>query len=92
MSGVVRTDWTLDEIKAVYEMPLIELIFQAGAVHRMYFDPQEVQKATLCSIKTGGCTEDCGYCSQSSHHKTFVKPTPTMKEDQILEGKHESCF
>lgn len=54
-------------------------MYRAATVHRMYWDPSEVQQCTLLSIKTGGCTEDCSYCSQSSRYKTFVKPTPTMK-------------
>lgn len=60
-------------------MPMLELLYRASSVHRMFFDPTEVQQCTLLSIKTGGCTEDCGYCSQSVRHKTFVKPTPQMK-------------
>lgn len=60
-------------------MPMLELLYRASTVHRMFFDPTEVQQCTLLSIKTGGCTEDCGYCSQSVRHKTFVKPTPQMK-------------
>ncbi|CAN0518590.1 unnamed protein product, partial [Scytosiphon promiscuus] len=72
-------DWTKEEIQQVYDMPMLELLYRASSVHRMFFDPTEVQQCTLLSIKTGGCTEDCGYCSQSVRHKTFVKPTPQMK-------------
>lgn len=72
-------DWTKEEIQEVYDMPMLELLYRASSVHRMFFDPREVQQCTLLSIKTGGCTEDCGYCSQSVRHKTFVKPTPQMK-------------
>lgn len=72
-------NWTYDEVKEVYDQPLLELVYKAATVHRMHFDPSEVQQCTLLSIKTGGCTEDCKYCSQSSHHKTFVKPEPTKK-------------
>lgn len=77
--GPVYQDWTKEEIKEVYDMPMLELLYRASSVHRMFFDPTEVQQCTLLSIKTGGCTEDCGYCSQSVRHKTFVKPTPQMK-------------
>lgn len=66
-------------MKEIYDQPLLELVYKAATVHRMHFDPSEVQQCTLLSIKTGGCTEDCKYCSQSSHHKTFVKPEPTKK-------------
>jgi len=81
-----RNDWTREEIKAIYDLPLLELVFQAAAVHRQYWDPKQVQKSTLLSIKTGGCTENCGYCSQSSHHKTFVKPTKTLDSEDILKA------
>jgi len=89
MGGVtseVRHDWTKEEIAAVYELPFHELMYRAATVHRMYWDPSEVQQCTLLSIKTGGCTEDCSYCSQSTRHKTFVKPTPTMKVQEVLEA------
>ncbi|CAM9945498.1 unnamed protein product [Scytosiphon promiscuus] len=87
MNGIdatVRNDWTKEEIQQVYDMPMLELLYRASSVHRMFFDPTEVQQCTLLSIKTGGCTEDCGYCSQSVRHKTFVKPTPQMKIDEVM--------
>eukprot|EP00516_Mucochytrium_quahogii_P004358 CAMPEP_0203750884 /NCGR_PEP_ID=MMETSP0098-20131031/5021_1 /ASSEMBLY_ACC=CAM_ASM_000208 /TAXON_ID=96639 /ORGANISM=" , Strain NY0313808BC1" /LENGTH=412 /DNA_ID=CAMNT_0050640363 /DNA_START=27 /DNA_END=1265 /DNA_ORIENTATION=- len=80
----IRNDWTREQIQEVYDTPLMELVFRAAAVHRAHFHPLEVQQSTLLSIKTGGCTENCGYCSQSQHNKTFVKPTPTMKIDEVL--------
>ena len=89
MSGItsaVRHDWTKAEIAAVFSLPFHELMYRASTVHRMYWDPSEVQQCTLLSIKTGGCTEDCSYCSQSTRHKTFVKPTPTMKVQEVLEA------
>jgi len=82
----VRNDWTREEIQEIFDKPLMDLVFNAAAVHRVHFDPLQVQKSTLLSIKTGGCTEDCGYCSQSSFHKTSVKPTPTLKLDEVLEA------
>lgn len=78
-------NWTYEEVKEVYEQPLLELVYKAATVHRMHWDPREVQQCTLLSIKTGGCTEDCKYCSQSAHHKTFVKPEPTKKVDEVIE-------
>ena len=60
-----RNDWTRAEVQAVYDQPLLELIRDAGACHRAHWDSRDVQQCTLLSIKTGGCTEDCGYCSQS---------------------------
>jgi len=89
MAGVtasVRYDWTKDEISQIYNLPFGELVYRAATVHRMYWNPHEVQQCTLLSIKTGGCTEDCSYCSQSTRHKTFVKPTPTLKVQQVLEA------
>ena len=89
MGGVtasVRHNWTKEEIAEIYDLPFHELMYRAGVVHRMYWDPSEVQQCTLLSIKTGGCTEDCSYCSQSTRHKTFVKPTPTMKVQEVLQA------
>uniref|UniRef100_A0A0G4GSE1 biotin synthase n=1 Tax=Chromera velia CCMP2878 TaxID=1169474 RepID=A0A0G4GSE1_9ALVE len=82
--ATIRHDWTREEIKAIYDMPLLDLVYRAAAVHRQFFDPREVQRSTLLSIKTGGCSENCGYCSQSQHHKTFVKPTPTLSVQEVL--------
>jgi biotin synthase len=84
-SLAIRNNWTKDEIQAIYDKPFMELIYEAATVHRKYFNPKEVQQCTLLSIKTGGCVEDCKYCSQSSRYKTFVKPTPTMKVLEVVE-------
>jgi biotin synthase len=86
ISASVRHDWTKQEIADIYMLPFYELMYRAATVHRMYWDPSEVQQCTLLSIKTGGCTEDCSYCSQSVRYKTFVKPTPTMKVQEVLEA------
>jgi biotin synthase len=85
-TSTVRHDWTKPEIAEIYALPFYELMYRAATVHRMYWNPSEVQQCTLLSIKTGGCTEDCSYCSQSVSHKTFVKPTPTMKVNEVLEA------
>jgi len=89
MAGItasVRHDWTKQEIADIFNLSFHELMYRAATVHRMYWNPEEVQQCTLLSIKTGGCTEDCSYCSQSTRHKTFVKPTPTMKVAEVLEA------
>lgn len=86
VTATVRHNWTKAEIAEIYTLPFHELMYKASTVHRMYWDPSEVQQCTLLSIKTGGCTEDCSYCSQSTRHKTFVKPTPTMKVQEVLEA------
>ena len=67
--GAIRHDWTIDEIVALHQLPLLELIGRANAVHRQHHDPNKVQKASLLSIKTGGCPENCAYCPQSAHHR-----------------------
>ena len=65
----LRHDWTVDEIVAIHDAPLLDLVARASAEHRRHFDPSDVQKAALLSIKTGGCPEDCSYCPQSAHHR-----------------------
>ncbi|KAG2483647.1 hypothetical protein HYH03_017523 [Edaphochlamys debaryana] len=79
--GVVRTDWTREEVAEVYNTPLLELVYNAATVHRMYNDPSMVQRCTLLSIKTGGCPENCNYCSQSSH---WSKDTG-MKAEKLMD-------
>jgi biotin synthase len=80
----IRTDWTLDEVRAVYELPLLELVQRAAEVHRLHHDPTAVQVCQLVSIKTGGCPEDCGYCSQSVHNDAGLKPEPLMARDEVV--------
>jgi biotin synthase len=82
--GDVRHDWSRDEVRALFALPFPELMFQAQTVHRMYFDPREVQVSTLLSIKTGGCPEDCGYCPQSAHHDTGLKASKLMEVEKVL--------
>ena len=82
----VRNDWAREEIAAIYQLPFTELLFRAAAVHRANFDPLEVQRCTLLSVKTGGCTEDCKYCAQSTRHKTAVKASPMLPADEVLEA------
>lgn len=67
--GTIRHDWAIDEIVTLYELPLLELVGRANEVHRRHHDPNKVQKASLLSIKTGGCPENCAYCPQSAHHR-----------------------
>ncbi|HVK10819.1 MAG TPA: biotin synthase BioB [Gemmataceae bacterium] len=74
---------TLAEFQAVYHLPLPELMFRAAEVHRTRRDPTDVQRCALLSIKTGGCPEDCGYCSQSAHYKTPVAREPLMAVDEV---------
>lgn len=84
MTTAVRTDWTIVEITELYERPLMELVRSASAVHVEFHDPTEIHVNQLLSIKTGACPEDCGYCSQSVHHNTGVKPEPLMAVDDVV--------
>ena len=82
----VRHDWTLPEVRALYELPLLELIHKAQTVHRAVFQDNKVQLCSLLSIKTGGCPEDCGYCPQAARYKTGVKAEKLMAVDEVLEA------
>ena len=80
-----RHDWALDEVTALFDLPFTALIFQAAAVHRRWFDPTQVQMSQLLSVKTGGCAENCGYCSQSAHFDTGLKASKLMKSEVVIE-------
>jgi biotin synthase len=80
-----RTDWTRDEIAALFNLPFTELVFRAAEVHRAHHAADEVQLSTLLSIKTGGCVEDCGYCSQSVKADSGVKATKLLEVQQVLQ-------
>ncbi|WP_375407781.1 biotin synthase BioB [uncultured Methylobacterium sp.] len=67
--AAIRHDWSVAEIQAIHDLPLLDLVHRAGLVHRAHNDPADIQRASLLSIKTGGCPEDCAYCPQSAHHK-----------------------
>lgn len=79
-----RHDWTRAEVAALFELPFTELVFQAAAVHRRWFDPAEIQLSQLLSIKTGGCAENCGYCSQSAHFDTGLKATKLLDAETVI--------
>ena len=83
--SIIRNDWTIPEIETIYNSPLLELIFKAANVHHQYNNTAEVQVCTLLSIKTGGCSEDCGYCPQSARFHTDVEVQPLMKTETVLE-------
>jgi biotin synthase len=80
----LRHDWTRAEALAIYEAPFNDLLFRAHSVHRRHFDPNRVQLSRLLSIKTGGCPEDCGYCSQSAHHATGLKASKLMEVERVV--------
>jgi biotin synthase len=81
----IRHDWTVAEIAAVHDLPLLDLIARAGEVHRRYHDPADIQRASLLSIKTGGCPENCKYCAQSAHWREVELERETMMDvDAVL--------
>jgi biotin synthase len=84
MTDARRSDWTIDEVQALFDLPLMDLVRRAGAVHQQFHDADVVHVNQLLSIKTGACPEDCGYCSQSVHHDTGVKPQPLMDVDEVV--------
>jgi biotin synthase len=84
-SDIIRNDWHIDEVAALYNYPLLELIYQAASVHRQHNDTGEVQVCTLLSIKTGGCPEDCAYCPQAARYNTGINVQPLMKKEEVLE-------
>jgi biotin synthase len=83
-NGCIRHDWTREEVRALFALPFPELMFRAQAIHRLHFDPTEVQISTLLSIKTGGCPEDCAYCPQSIHYDTGVTAEKLMSLDAVV--------
>lgn len=83
--AVVRHDWTLKEIQALFELPFNDLLFQAQSVHRQYHDPNAVQISTLLSIKTGACPEDCKYCSQSGHYNTGLEKEKLLEIERVVQ-------
>jgi biotin synthase len=80
----IRHDWTRSQIRALYDLPMLDLVFQAAAVHRRHHDATEVQVCKLISIKTGACPEDCKYCSQSSRYDTGIEATSLMPVDEVV--------
>lgn len=86
----IRHDWTLDEIRAIHDLPLFELIYRAQTVHRAHFGDNKVQLCSLLSIKTGGCPEDCAYCPQAARYHTGVKAQPLMQVDEVLQKARQA--
>jgi biotin synthase len=82
--------WSVDEVERLYHLPLFELIDQARGMHQAFHPPNQVQLCTLLSIKTGGCAEDCAYCSQSSHYHTEIGPEKMLDVDAVLESARKA--
>src|SRR4249919_3834509 len=81
----LRTDWTMSEIAELFERPLLDLLIEAQVLHRKHHKPNSIELATLLSIKTGGCPEDCGYCSQSAFASSGVRAEKLVAVDAVLE-------
>ncbi|SMC23179.1 biotin synthase [Andreprevotia lacus DSM 23236] len=78
-------NWTVAQVAELFELPFNDLLFRAQQVHREHFDANKVQLSTLLSVKTGGCSEDCGYCPQAARYHTGVEAEPLMQADEVLE-------
>jgi len=85
MKNEIRNDWTLEEIKAIYNQPVLELIFQGATMHKKYQATGEVQVCTLLSVKTGGCSEDCAYCPQAARYNTGVAAHKMMTYEEVVD-------
>ncbi|KAH9964494.1 biotin synthase [Russula dissimulans] len=85
-----RHDWTKEEVKRIYDTPLLNLVFRAASVHRQHHDPTKVQLCTLMNIKSGGCSEDCSYCSQSSRYTTATKASRLLEIGPVLEAARKA--
>jgi len=81
---MIRHDWTLAEVRAIHDLPLLELLHRAQSLHREHFGDNKVQLCSLLSVKTGGCPEDCAYCPQAARYHTGVQAEPLMDLDDVL--------
>ena len=86
----IRNNWTKEEIQAIYDMPMMDLVFKAAEVHRAHHNPQEVQVCTLLSVKTGGCPEDCSYCPQAARYHTNVKVHRLLPVNDVLASARQA--
>ena len=82
----IRHDWTLPEVRAIHDLPLLDLVHRAQTVHREAFADNKVQLCSLLSIKTGGCPEDCAYCPQAARYHTGVEAQPLLETDEVIEA------
>ena len=88
--GDIRNNWTLEEIRDIYNMPLLELVYRASTLHRQHNDPREVQVSSLISIKTGKCSEDCSYCPQSARHKSEIASHKLMDIEEVVKAAKQA--
>jgi biotin synthase len=86
----MRYDWTIEELEELYSLPLFELLSEAHTLHRQFHRIGEIQVCSLISVKTGGCTEDCKYCAQSSRYKTTINAQPMMRYEEVLKDAQKA--
>ncbi|MCK5354791.1 MAG: biotin synthase BioB, partial [Methyloprofundus sp.] len=89
-NSLLRHDWQLDEVKPLFNQPFNDLLFQAQTVHRAHFDPNEVQVSSLLSIKTGSCSEDCGYCPQSARYDSDLNPEALLPLEEVMKSAQQA--
>ena len=87
---MIRNNWTIDEVEALFALPFNDLLFKAQQIHRAYFDPNRVQISTLLSIKTGACPEDCKYCPQSGRYNTGLEKEKLMQVQAVIEKARQA--
>jgi len=89
-SPLTRHNWQKEEIQEIYDTPLLDLVFQSASVHRQHHNPSKIQLCTLMNIKTGGCSEDCSYCSQSSRYSTSTTASKLVQLEPVLEAARKA--
>src|SRR5437660_2645181 len=87
---MIRHDWTLAEVRAIHDLPLLDLLHRGQGVHREHFGDNKVQLCSLLSVKTGGCPEDCAYCPQAARYHTGVQAEPLMELDDVLSAARKA--
>lgn len=87
---VIRHDWSVPEVRAIHDLPLLDLLFRSQSVHRAVFREHKVQLCSLLSVKTGGCPEDCAYCPQAARYQTGVKPEKLMDVEDVLSSARQA--
>jgi len=87
---MIKNNWQTHEVEQLFDLPFNDLMFQAQQLHRQYFDANKIQVSTLVSIKTGRCAENCGYCSQSAHHKTAIENESLMDVQAVIDAAKQA--
>lgn len=88
--NLIRHDWKTEEVLALFALPFNDLMFRAQTIHRNHFDPNEIQISSLLSIKTGACSEDCGYCPQSARYDANLEPEALMPVSDVLKAAQQA--